>query len=159
MQFPSPTARPRSLARRTFASVLICAVASLALTAHAQSHQKSAGGYTLRSSAVATGSVPASSLADQGIKPAPNRALLNVVVLKNGKKPRPTVPAEVEAQVRTLSGSRRAIEMKEVKANNRVSYVGVIDHAARETLDFEIRATPQGAQKPVVLHYRDRMAP
>ena len=159
MSFDPRTARLQSLMRRVLWRSLLCVAASFALPAHAQTHQKSAGGYMLRSSVVATGSVSAQSLADQGIEPAPHRALLNVVVLKNGTKPRPTVPAEVEVHVRTLSGSRRAIDMKAVKANERVSYVGVIDHAARETLNFEIKAKPQGAPKPVRLEYRERMAP
>lgn len=155
--------RQRPGARRAFCAMLLAAAACASPAAQGpqqkQSHEKSADGYTLRSSVAATASLPASSLADQGIEPAPHRALLNVVVLKSGQKPRRTVPAEVEAHVRTLSGSRRAIEMKEVKANDRVSYVGVVDHAAREVLNFEIRARPEGTQKAIVLRYQDRMAP
>ncbi len=158
---PQPAALRRANARRTAVFGLTgLLVLSLSTPLQAQSHNKSVGGYTLRSSVAPTTAVAESALASYGIEPAPRRALLDVVVLKNKKQGvGSTVLADVEAHARTLAGMERPIDLRSASANGRTSYVGVFEHAAGEVLDFEIVAVPEGTDQKIVLRYQDKMRP
>lgn len=127
-------------------------------TAQAQSHEASQGGYVVRSTLVDSTSLPAESLQQQGIDAAPDRAILNVVVLKDGSGAvRPTVRARVEATVRGLTGTPRSIPMREVVANDRLSYLGLVQHAPSEVLMLQIQATPAGSAQTIDLSYQEQM--
>jgi len=83
--------------------------------------------------------------------------VLNVVLLRGPK--RDTVAADVTAMSRNLAGVRRTIDLKEVRENDRVSYVGSYEFLPKEVLDFEITAKPLGPQeaRPLTLSYQERM--
>lgn len=138
---------------------LALALSMLAPSASAQAHQVQRGDLVLRSSSVASDRIDATTAKRHGIEPSPRRAVLNVVVLSAGHGGRKTFPAQVSASTRSLAGVRQEIEMREVRENDRVSYVGSYQFAPREVLDFEIRAVPTASdrQSPLTLRYRERM--
>ncbi len=140
--------------------VRICAgllLATAAFCAVAQVHEARRGELVLRSSTVASDRINPATASKHGIEPFPTRGVLNVTVLRgrNGK----TVPAEVAASSINLAGVRQDIEMREVRAGDRVSYVGSYDFLPREVIDFEITARPlwPANSRPLTLKYRDRM--
>ena len=143
------------------AAVLQLAVAALlslgCTTAWAQAHEARSGSFVLRSSAVASQTFSASAAKAHGIKPAADRAVLNVLVERTDGGTRTNVPATVQASVTNLAGIRRNVEMRRVVGNGMVSYLGTFDFLPREVLDFRIVATPEGSAAPIELIYRDRM--
>ncbi len=140
------------------AQTLLLAPALLAFsTANAQVHAHSEGDYTVRSSLVASTALPEVLLKANSFDAAPDKALLNVVVLKGQGERREPVAARVEAKMRDLLGMTHRIDMRAVQDNNRVSYFGMVDHVPSEAMTFEIEATPQGSEEPLNLSYQDRL--
>jgi len=140
--------------------LLPAALLLLAGAAEAQLHSIAAGDYVLRSTTVASDQIDAATAQRHGVVPAPDRAVVNVVVMRRaGDGVEATVPARVDVSMRTLSGISSKIEMREVRENGGVSYLGSYQFLPREVIDFEIRAWPAGvAQAPsLALDYRERM--
>lgn len=119
----------------------------------AQTHTKEMGPYTVRSSTVSSETISAETARAHGITPSPTLALLNVTVLKNGQ----TVPAQVAAETRTMTGQARTIPMTATTSDKYVSYTGAYPFSPGETLEFMISARPQEAKETLTLNYRDRM--
>lgn len=157
MKLPIPFARSNGRVRH-WTQALLLAPALLAFTAaNGQDHAQTQGGYTLRSSLVASTALPEAMLKANGFGPASDKALLNVVVLKGHGEQREPVAARVDAKMRDLMGMSHHIDMREVRDNDRISYFGMVDHAPGEAMTFEIEATPQGSDKPLKLTYQDRL--
>ena len=49
--------------------------------------------------------------------------------------------------------------MHESVANDLVSYVGVVQIADREVLDFDLEVLPEGASRPIRLRFREEFLP
>lgn len=132
-------------------------LATMVSSAAAQPHEARRGDLVLRSSTVASDRIDPATARNHGIEPSPTRGVLNVVLLR-GREER-TVPAEVRATAVSLSGVRQDIEMREVRANDRVSYMGTYDFLPKEVVDFEVAATPlrPAESRPLTLKHRDRM--
>jgi hypothetical protein len=149
-------AKTRSCSRQLIAGLLLSA---LTAGAWAQSHEVERGGVVLRSSSVASDRISPETARLHGINQSPDRAVINVVLLTDKPGMPATLPALVSVSTRSLSGDRTPIEMREVRANDRVSYMGSYVFSHREVLDFEVTAQPMGApsQEPLTLRYRERM--
>ncbi len=144
---------------RRCAQALLLASALLAFAgANAQDHAHSQGDYTVRSSSMATTALSAAIPQKNGFDAAPDKALLNVVVLKGRGERRKPVAARVDVKMRDLMGVTHGIDMREVHDNGHPSYFGMVDHAPGEAMTFEIEATPQGSDKPLKLSYQGRLA-
>lgn len=140
-----------------FAAALALSLACPLAWGQGQVHEKAFDQFVLRSSVVSSMSIPESSAAANGIQRAPDRAILNVTVLKKGSNLTETVPAKVEASAANLAGSRRLVPMAETKANGWTSYTGTFNFAPREVLDFTITAQPAGGGKPLEMTYREQV--
>jgi hypothetical protein len=149
-------AKTRSCSRQLVAGLLLSA---LTAGAWAQSHEVERGGVVLRSSSVASDRISPETAKLHGINQSPDRAVINVVLLSDQPGMQKTLPALVSASTRSLSGDRTPIEMREMRANDRVSYIGSYVFSHREVLDFEVTAQPMGApsQEPLTLRYQERM--
>lgn len=134
-------------------------LSALALGASAQSQEIQRGNVVLRSSTLASDRIDPGTARLHGIEPSPTRAVLNVVLLRAGKGVRETLLGKVSASTRNLAGVQNDIEMREVRENDRISYIGTYPFAPREVLDFEVTARPEGAgdAEPLTLRYRERM--
>lgn len=141
-------------------TLLVCAALLGAIaSAHAQVHQAHAGDYVLRSNVTRSTAIDESTARAHGIDPAPRRALLDVVVLRQSVGTQQPVAADVHVRAVTLAGMQREIAMHAARApNGDVSYVGTFDFASREVLDFRVRAVPNAAEgQPLTLEFRERM--
>ena len=137
---------------------LIAAAALLPALAFAQAHIQRHGGYTLRSSTVASTAIDPRTARKHGIEPAADRAVLNVLVQRGEGRRLRTVPAEVRASARNLAGMERDIRLREARADNGdISYVGTYTHAAHEVLDLTVHARPTGSNQQLSLRYRQRL--
>jgi hypothetical protein len=133
-------------------AALLCAAA-----AHAQPHQNTAHGYTLRASVVSSMDLAESTARKHGIDRSPVHGVLNVTLMKGEGSAAPTLPAQVEARITGLYGAHHSVQLNEERALGRVSYYGSFRHEPREVLDFEITARPQAGGPRVVLGFRERM--
>ncbi len=142
---------------RLVAASLVCVAALVAAEAHAQAHQSTDGVYTLRSSTVSSQSIAPSVARAHNFTPGPAVAILNVTVIEKGQPANGTTTAAISVTARDLAGRAQTVEMKEDRENGYVSYYGTYRHLRNETLTFDIMARPEGTEKRLVLHYRDRI--
>jgi hypothetical protein len=148
-----PPGPGRWFASRFAVAVVLC---SLAWSATAQPREARRGDLVLRSSTIASTQLNPATASRHGIQPAANQAVLDVVLLR-GRQPRP-IPAEVTASSRSRAGVRQEIAMREVRENDRVSYIGTYEFLPSEEVDLEIEARPlrPSQSRPLTLSYRDR---
>jgi hypothetical protein len=137
------------------------AFAVIAATANAQPHETRRGELTLRASTVASGMIDPATAKRHGIERASDVGVLNVLVARSRGGVLHPVPAQVEAEAWSLSGVRQKIQMREVREEDRVTYLGSYDFLPREVIDFRISAVPLGqpATPALSLTFRDRVWP
>lgn len=143
----------------TAGNCLLWFLAAGATPVLAQVHEVRQGQYLVRSSTVGSTQIDAATASRHGIKPAPDRALLNVVVLLpgDGRHQERNVPAKVSVTMRRPTGNVEPVEMREVRENSMVNYLGTYRFAPREIIHFEVHAQPQGSAEDIKLVYSDRM--
>lgn len=113
------------------------------------------GEYTLVYSAVRSDAVPEAVARRHGLPADSESVLLNVTVQHRGEN----IPASIDARAVNLAEQVRAIEMHETVANDLVSYLGVVEIADREVLDFQLEILPQGADQAITLEFREEFVP
>uniref|UniRef100_UPI0017FC4AA4 DUF4426 domain-containing protein n=1 Tax=Methylibium sp. TaxID=2067992 RepID=UPI0017FC4AA4 len=119
-------------------------------------HVAESGRYTLRANAIRSELLPAVSAERHGIRRAPDRGVLNLVILERRDGRRATVPARVTAVKQNLLGQSETIEMRRVDANGRVSYLGTFGFAPLRNFTFRITAQPEGSDEPLTIEFEDR---
>ena len=132
-------------------------VVALALTAllaaPVPADEFDAGAYTVHYTALSTMQLSAEVASVYGIARSPNRALLNVAVLRNepGRAFGPPVPAQiVVAAVNTL-GQLKPLAMRRVDEPPAIYFLGELTVADQETVTFELQVTPEGEKAPIRL--------
>lgn len=118
-------------------------------------YQTEFGDYTLIYSVVRSDSLPEEEARRHGLPSDPNAALLNVTVQRGGEN----VRARIEATATNLAEQRRTIDIYESMTNDFVSYIGVIDIADREVLDFTVDVLPEEAERPLRIEFRETFLP
>lgn len=125
--------------------------------ARAQVHISESGSYTLRANVLSSEALPAGTAAKHGIERAPDRGVLNLVILR-GKGVTTTVNAKVVVGKRNLLGQSESIAMREVNENGYVSYLGTFGFSPLHTFNFSISAQPEGSDEAITLEFEDRLA-
>jgi hypothetical protein len=151
MRAPDIALRPRW--RHLAGALLACT----AIQASAQSHEARQDGYVLRASTVPSQAIGEETARAHGIRPAPDRAVLNVSIQRDPPGTVATVRAQVTAETTDLVGRTRSVELREVVENGGVSYTGSYDVLPRQVLDFHITALPEQHAIPIILRFRDRI--
>ncbi|MEL6366601.1 MAG: DUF4426 domain-containing protein [Pseudomonadota bacterium] len=102
------------------------------------------GDFTVFFNAISTDEVPPDVAQSIGVVRAKNRALLNVSVRNNVDN----TPAEADVQVsaENLTGQLKKMTMRKVEQGDAIYYLGEVSVANRETLIFNISATPKGSE-------------
>jgi Domain of unknown function (DUF4426) len=120
------------------------------------SHLVKDGPYTMRASTLQSDSLTPAIAQRHGITVAPDRGILNVVVLKQQGDTRVTVPTDITAISINLLGQTEPISMREVIENDHVSYIGSFGFQPLRNLRFVINAKPRGGIEPFALEFEDR---
>lgn len=118
-------------------------------------YQSEIGDYTVIYSVVRSDTLPVEEASRHGLPADPNAVLVNVTVQRGGEN----VTAQMNAIVTNLAEQQREIEMRESVANDLVSYIGVVEIADREVLDFTIDILPEGTDAPFRLEFRETFLP
>jgi len=137
------------------AATLLCLAAWTPFSVGAQPHESRDGGYTLRSSTVASTSLPMSMAQAHGFEQKPSVFVLNVTVIEDVGAGNGTVPATLAVRIRDLAGREVPVDMTLDRENGYVSYYGTYRRRPHQVLSFAIRATPQGTDRTLTLRYRD----
>ena len=97
------------------------------------------------------------ALAKHKLRAAP--LLINVMVLKRGQPiAGGAVAADVVVDTTDLLGTTSRVEMREVKVNTGISYLGTFDFPLNGLeLDFHVRARPVGTDDEIELRFRERL--
>jgi hypothetical protein len=104
------------------------------------------GDYVVHFSAQTTDQLPQDVARAYNIVRSPNRAMLNVSVIRKADKV--SVAAAVEVSTRNLTGQLKDVTMRKIEEPGEtvaIYYIGETPVANRETLVFDISVTPEGA--------------
>mgnify|MGYP001812010524 FL=1 len=138
-------------------SLLLLVLLSLPLSGMAQQSQDF-GEYVVHYNALNTNLIPPEVAKAYSIQRSPNRALLNVTVLKKVMDtPGTPVNAEVTASGTNLTGQRRDIEIREIKdQGGAIYYIGQIPVHNMETYNFNVEVALETEDEPLVVKFRQQ---
>lgn len=115
------------------------------------------GDYTIHYNALNTEVLPPKVAKAYDIVRSKNRGLLNIAVRKKNSDEKPLdkpVDALVKASVVNLSKQLKKIEMQEIREPGAIYYIGVFPIDNADTLDFTIEVSPEGADQPHKIEFR-----
>lgn len=117
-------------------------------------NSKEFGQYVIHYNALATDVLSPEIARQYRITRSRNRGMINITVLKKvlGSPGQP-VHAHVDVNARNLAGQGRAIRMREIREGNAIYYIGEFGVANEETLNFDVRARPQGSQETAEVRF------
>lgn len=141
---------------RPILNTLLLALALVGVPSTAQVQVTERGVYTLRANAIPSDRLPNSTASTHGIEPAADRAVLNVVVLERRGGQDRTVPARIDATRQNLLGQVEPIEMRAVRENDRVSYLGTFTFGPLRNQRFTVTATPDGSSESLTVEFDER---
>jgi hypothetical protein len=117
-------------------------------------NSKDFGDFVIHYNAMATDMVPPEVARKYRITRSQNRGMINITLLKKVlSSPGQPVHARVEVNARNLAGQGRTIRMREIREGNAIYYLGEFGVANEETLNFDVRARPQGSQETVEVSF------
>lgn len=104
---------------------------------------KDFGDYVVHFNALTTDQLTKEVAKQYGIVRSPNRAMLNVSVIRKQEGTiGESVPGRVDASATNLTGQLKNLQLREVKSGGAIYYIGDVAIADRETLVFDIELTP-----------------
>lgn len=116
-----------------------------------------AGAFVVHYAVVGTMDLAPQVAETYGIARSPNRALLNVSVVRKvaGTTGRP-IPALVQVSAVNQAGQFRPIAMRRVDEPPSVYYLGEVTVADRETLSFDLNVLAEGENSPLRLRLQQQ---
>lgn len=152
---PIPPARRRIAVPGLLALLALLAVAGGAVAADpTRSH--SADGYTVHYNALPSTALSAEVARAYGITRSGTRGFLNIAVLRDDAGTGTAVPARITARSRALTGQVGAIELRELRDQDAIYYVGEFRIRGEEQLRFELEVHPEGAARPIPVRFEHR---
>jgi len=132
-------------AKKTLSSILFTLLLSLAFNAQAEKSMKF-GDYIVHYNAFRSDQLTPDIAKAYGLTRRNNRMVLNITVQKlaDGGKTIP-VKANVRGFASNLSSQVKNLEFKEIYDGDAIYYLSQLQVSNRETLKFEVKATPEGA--------------
>jgi hypothetical protein len=86
------------------------------------------------------------------IQRSPDRAMLNVSVVRESDGA--SVAADISVKTRNLTQQLKVVEMREVREQDAIYYIGQTKVANRETLIFELGVKPEGVERPESIRFQ-----
>lgn len=104
------------------------------------------GDHVVHFSAQTTDQLPREVARAYQIQRSPERAMLNVSIIR--KSDYASVTADVAVKTRNLTQQLKNVEMRQINEQDAIYYIGETKVANRETLIFEITVRPEDAEQP-----------
>jgi hypothetical protein len=134
----------RTLLSGFIATLLIISSHWITSFAYAEEY-KTEDGYNIHYNAVNTQFIPKEVAQGYGILRSKNQAFLSVVVMQVQENAQPKhVTAQITAQVVNLNRQLRQIDMREIRENTAIYYIGVFKINDADTLNFTLKIIPEG---------------
>lgn len=143
--------------KKLLSLLLLFGTVSFVLDARAQQSQDF-GEYVVHYNALNTNMIPPQVAQSYNIKRSPNRALLNVTVLKKMMDtPGTPVKAGVSANGTNLTGQRRDIKIRQITdPEGAIYYIGELPVHNMETYNFVIEVSVDGEDEPLMVKFRQQ---
>jgi len=132
--------------------------AFLALGAQADTPVK-VGEYTVHFSAFNTDTLQPNMAKAYNITRSKNRGMFTISIMKEAPSLSPMgkpVRARIKASASNLTGQLRDFKVREIDEGDAVYYISVFHVAAGETLDFDIKISPDDGGKPFSVKFRQQ---
>ena len=145
--------------RSSFAALILAMMLFGLVPADAGPSNKSkeAGDYTVYYNAFSSAMLQPAIAKQYGIQRSRYRAVLNVVVRKKQPKGGDTpVRAKVTGTATNLNEQMRQLKTREVDEGDAIYYLAEFTISDQETLDFDLKVTPEGEQKPISVRFRQQ---
>jgi len=140
--------------RKIFTAML----AIVLLTPVAAQQAEQFGKYEVHYSTLNTNMLQPEIASAYGIQRSGTRAILNITVL-DSETGNP-VQARVEAEAANLTGQRRDIQLREIRDQGAIYYLGQFRFRNEESLNFNVSIQPEGRQgNPFSLTFRQKFYP
>lgn len=110
------------------------------------------GDHVVHFSAQTTDELPREIAQAYQIQRSPDRAMLNVSVIR--KSDNAPVKAAIDVKTRNLTQQLKNIEMREINDQSAVYYIGETKIANRETLIFEVTVKPDGVDRSATIRFQ-----
>ncbi|MBT8087619.1 MAG: DUF4426 domain-containing protein [Gammaproteobacteria bacterium] len=110
------------------------------------------GDHVVHFSAQTTDELPREVAQAYQIQRSPDRAMLNVSVIR--KSDSASVKATVSVKTRNLTQQLKNIDMREVNEQGAIYYIGETKVANRETLIFELAVKPDGVGRSANIRFQ-----
>lgn len=151
---PTPMAAPMRRAVMALSALAALMLALLPGPVRAErSHAQD--GYTVHYNAIPSTVLSPEVARRYGITRSGGRGLINIAVLRDGADAAlpQAVRATVSAHVRSLTGQRNPIELREIVEQDAIYYIGDFRVRGEELLRFELDVTPAGARRPIPVRF------
>jgi len=138
--------------RLRYLSLLLVWVLWIPLAAVAE-NSTSASGFTVHYNALSTADLMPKVAKTYGIKRSKHRGMLNVSVIdeKTGSTGT-SIPADVKAGIKTLTGQKVPIDMRQIKDRGAIYYLGEFSVRNEEKVTFVIEVVPEGTKETFVVN-------
>ncbi len=115
---------------------------------------KDFGTYVLHFNALRTSDLTPEVARTYDIVRSPNRAMLNVSVLKKVEgAPAVPVSAEVRAEAVNLNQQMKNLSLRQIREGEAIYYIGDVSVANDETLVFTVHATPESENRQLSVRF------
>lgn len=113
--------------------------------------------YIVHYNAITSDAIAPEDAARYGIARSRSNALINIVLLaKDGTPGHTPVGGSVKARASNLTGQLKSVDLEQVTEGDAIYFIGVVPVANNETLNFDIEATPDGADAPLTLKFQQQ---
>ena len=143
---------------RLISSLLVLGILTAPAAALAQ-QSREFNDYVVHYNALRTDLLPPQVAQGYGIKRSSSRALLNITVMAKDERGEEVaaVRADIDVNATNLTGQRREIELREIEdGDGAIYYVGELPVHNLETYQFKLQVTPEGAQEPLLVEFRQQ---
>lgn len=110
------------------------------------------GTHVVHFSAQTTDQLPREVAQAYQIQRSPERAMLNISVIR--KSDNTSVTADISVRTRNLTQQLKNVELRPVTEQDAIYYIGETKVANRETLIFEISVRPEGVDKTSQIRFQ-----
>lgn len=110
------------------------------------------GYHVVHFSAQTTDQLPREIAQAYQIQRSPERAMLNIAVIR--KSDNAAVTADITVRTRNLTQQLKSVELRPITEQDAIYYIGEAKVANRETLIFEISVQPEGIDRPSEIRFQ-----
>jgi hypothetical protein len=116
---------------------------------------ETAGEFTVHYNAIPTTALSPDVARSYGITRSGGRGFINIAVVRqrDGEALPSAVAARVTAFVRPLTGQRNPIELREIREQDAIYYIGDFRVRGEELLRFDVDVVPEGATRPIPVRF------